>query len=204
MASILKRTSLIFTAALAMFFFIHTSSAQSTSCTTAVISLAPCLSYITGNSTTPSPSCCSQLASVVQSQAQCLCTVLNGGASQFGISINQTQALALPGACKVQTPPVSRCNAAGGGGTQAAPPAETPAGTPTVPSNDSPATDNSPTTPSSTPSVPDVPSSGSGSKTTPTTKGQSTDASSAKMNQPLILSIIMVLSAFVSPFFFTF
>lgn len=44
---------------------------------------------------------------------------------------------------------------------------------------------------------------GSGSKTTPTTKGQSTDASFAKMNQPLILGF-MVLSAFVSPFFITF
>lgn len=46
------------------------------------------------------------------------------------------------------------------GGTPVAPPAASPAGTPTVPSNDSPATDNSPTTPSSTPSVPDSPSSG--------------------------------------------
>ncbi|XP_039139659.1 non-specific lipid transfer protein GPI-anchored 19-like [Dioscorea cayenensis subsp. rotundata] len=203
MASTLKQTSMIFTAAaLVMFFFIHTSSAQSTSCTTAVISLAPCLSYITGNLTTPSSSCCSQLASVVQSQVQCLCTVLNGGASQFGIAINQTQALTLPSACKVQTPPISRCNGAAGG-TPVAPPAASPAGTPTVPSNDSPATDNSPTTPSSTPSVPDSPSSGSGSKTTPTTKGQSTDASFAKMNQPLILGF-MVLSAFVSPFFITF
>ncbi|URD87508.1 Protease inhibitor seed storage LTP family protein precursor [Musa troglodytarum] len=85
------------------------ASAQS-GCTTAIISLAPCLSYITGNSSAPSSSCCSQLASVVKSEPACLCSVLNGGASSFGITVNQTRALAMPAACKVQTPPVSECN----------------------------------------------------------------------------------------------
>ncbi|RWW63513.1 hypothetical protein BHE74_00029300 [Ensete ventricosum] len=85
------------------------ASAQS-GCTTVIIGLAPCLSYITGNSSAPSSSCCSQLASVVKSQPACLCSVLNGGASSFGITINQTRALAMPAACKVQTPPVSECN----------------------------------------------------------------------------------------------
>lgn len=84
-------------------------SAQ-TSCTTALISMSPCLNYITGNSTSPSQQCCRQLSSVVQSSPDCLCQVLNGGGSQLGININQTQALELPKACNVQTPPVSRCN----------------------------------------------------------------------------------------------
>ncbi|KAK4797502.1 hypothetical protein SAY86_029828 [Trapa natans] len=99
------------------------ASAQSTSgCTTVLISLSPCLNYISGNSSIPSSSCCSQLASVVRSQPQCLCQVLNGGGSSLGISINQTQAMALPGACSVKTPPVSLCNAAS--------PAGSPSGTP--------------------------------------------------------------------------
>ena len=85
------------------------ASAQS-SCTNVIISMSPCLNYITGNTSTPSSGCCSQLASVVRSQPQCLCQVLNGGSSSLGISINQTQALALPGACNVQTPPLSSCN----------------------------------------------------------------------------------------------
>ncbi|KAI3441979.1 AAI domain-containing protein, partial [Psidium guajava] len=81
-------------------------------CTSVLIGLAPCLSFVTGSSSTPSSSCCSQLASVVQSQPRCLCMVLNGGASSsLGVTLNQTLALALPGACNVQTPPVSRCNA---------------------------------------------------------------------------------------------
>lgn len=79
-------------------------------CTSAIVGLAPCLNYISGSSSSPSSSCCAQLSSVVQSQPQCLCQVLNGGGSSFGVTINQTQALALPSACNVQTPPVSRCN----------------------------------------------------------------------------------------------
>ncbi|RZR80730.1 hypothetical protein BHM03_00006805 [Ensete ventricosum] len=114
------------------------ASAQS-GCTTVIIGLAPCLSYITGNSSAPSSSCCSQLASVVKSQPACLCSVLNGGASSFGITINQTRALAMPAACKVQTPPVSECNS-------------------------SPA---SPATP--VPSTPSSPKSEGGSKATPAT-----------------------------------
>ncbi|KAK3190084.1 hypothetical protein Dsin_029645 [Dipteronia sinensis] len=87
----------------------RTLAAQS-DCTNVLIGLAPCLNYVSGSSSTPSPSCCSQLASVVRSQPRCLCTVLSGGGASLGVTINQTLALALPGACNVQTPPVSRCN----------------------------------------------------------------------------------------------
>lgn len=80
------------------------------SCTNVLISLSPCLDYITGNSSTPSSQCCTQLASVVGSSPQCLCEVLNGGGSSLGIDINQTQALALPNACNVKTPSISSCN----------------------------------------------------------------------------------------------
>ncbi|CBI26281.3 unnamed protein product, partial [Vitis vinifera] len=79
-------------------------------CTTVLIGMAPCLNYITGSSSSPSSSCCSQLASVVQSQPRCLCVALNGGGAALGITINRTLALALPGACNVQTPPVSQCD----------------------------------------------------------------------------------------------
>lgn len=84
-------------------------NAAQSGCTNTLTSLSPCLNYIMGSSSTPSASCCSQLSSVVQSSPQCLCSVLNGGGSTFGITINQTLALSLPGACKVQTPPVSQC-----------------------------------------------------------------------------------------------
>lgn len=86
------------------------ATAQSSDCTNVLISMSPCLNYISGNSSTPSSGCCTQLGTVVRSQPQCLCEVLNGGGSNLGLNINQTQALALPTACNVQTPPVSRCN----------------------------------------------------------------------------------------------
>ncbi|CAN0898095.1 Non-specific lipid transfer protein GPI-anchored 5 [Linum grandiflorum] len=99
------------------------ATAQSSDCTSTLVSLSPCLNYITGNSSSPSSSCCTQLGSVVKSKPECLCQVINGGGGNLGIEVNQTQAMALPGACKVQTPPTSQCNAAG-----------SPSGSPNTPS----------------------------------------------------------------------
>ncbi|XP_057472935.1 non-specific lipid transfer protein GPI-anchored 5-like [Actinidia eriantha] len=91
------------------------------SCTSVLISLSPCLNYITGNSSIPSSGCCTQLANVVGSQPECLCEVINDSSS-LGIDINRTQALTLPNACNVETPPISRCNATS--------PTASPTGTP--------------------------------------------------------------------------
>ncbi|XP_059649564.1 non-specific lipid transfer protein GPI-anchored 5-like [Cornus florida] len=139
------------------------AAAQSSSCTNVIISMSPCLNYITGNSSTPSSGCCTQLATVVRSEPQCLCQVLTGSSSSLGININQTQALALPGACNVQTPPISRCNAA-------ASPADSPAGTP-----------------ESTGSGP----SGTGSKTVPTTI-DSSDGTSISLIIPLQFFLLFI------------
>ncbi|TVU41695.1 hypothetical protein EJB05_15238, partial [Eragrostis curvula] len=49
----------------------------SSSCTSVLMSLSPCLNYISGNETTPPASCCTQLGKVVQSDPQCLCVALN-------------------------------------------------------------------------------------------------------------------------------
>ncbi|KAK4774981.1 hypothetical protein SAY86_009916 [Trapa natans] len=151
-----------------MALLFHGTAAQS-GCMTTLLGLSPCLNYVSGNASTPSSSCCSRLSGVVQSQPQCLCLLLNGTASSYGYNINQTQALALPAACNVKTPPVSKCNA------------QSPSSSPTSsPVNNTPA-DLTPAT-SATPSVP----SGTASKTTPTTStttgGSSSDAS---MNQKL-------------------
>ncbi|KAI3518537.1 hypothetical protein L1887_07342 [Cichorium endivia] len=109
--------------------------AQSTSgCTNVIISMSPCLNYITGNSSTPSSGCCTQLASVVKSKPECLCEVLNGGGSSMGLNINQTQALELPKACNVQTPPTSKCNAASPGSSPTTPSNPSGSGRGTIPS----------------------------------------------------------------------
>ncbi|CAN6197006.1 unnamed protein product [Urochloa humidicola] len=90
--------------------------AQATSgCTASILSLAPSLSFTAGNtSSSPGASCCSALAAVVRAAPRCLCAVLGGGAAaSFGVTVNATRALELPGKCKVTTPPVSQCNAVG-------------------------------------------------------------------------------------------
>ncbi|GMI66507.1 glycosylphosphatidylinositol-anchored lipid protein transfer 5 [Hibiscus trionum] len=121
------------------------STAQSSSgCTNVLISMSPCLDYIQGNSSRPSSSCCSQLGNVVRSNPQCLCQVLNGGASSLGVSVNQTQAMALPTACNVRTPPASQCNGASS-------PSDSPSGTSNSPSSGGGSkSDNVPTTDGST------------------------------------------------------
>ncbi|CAL4935388.1 unnamed protein product [Urochloa decumbens] len=108
---------------------VASASAQSSGgsdCTSALVSLSPCMDYISGNgSSTPSSSCCSQLKSV-QSKPQCLCAVIGGGgasSSLGGVTIDRDRALGLPAACNVQTPPASQCNAgSSGGGSKATPP----------------------------------------------------------------------------------
>ncbi|CAK7346554.1 unnamed protein product [Dovyalis caffra] len=139
------------------------------SCSNAIMSLSPCLNYITGNSTGPSSSCCSQLGNVVQTSPLCLCSLLNNTGASLGITINRTLALNLPGACKVQTPPINQCKAATAPSASASPPVTSPASSPA----DSP--DQTPE-PDITPSASDIPSAsgtGNGSKTVPSTTGTS-------------------------------
>ncbi|XP_039032529.1 non-specific lipid transfer protein GPI-anchored 19-like isoform X2 [Hibiscus syriacus] len=147
------------------------AGANAQSCTSALTSLAPCLNYITGNSSTPSSTCCSQLKTVVQSSPQCLCSVLNNGAS-LGISINRTLAMQLPGSCQVQTSPVSQCNAASPSGSPSDSSDETPEG-------------------AMTPSASDIPS-GTGSKSFPSTDGESSNASIEKASLNLVLFLVSI------------
>ncbi|KAL9997667.1 putative bifunctional inhibitor/plant lipid transfer protein/seed storage helical [Helianthus debilis subsp. tardiflorus] len=44
------------------------AKAQSSGCTSVLINMSPCLNFISGNTSTPSQGCCTQLASVVRSQ----------------------------------------------------------------------------------------------------------------------------------------
>ncbi|KAF3651276.1 non-specific lipid transfer protein GPI-anchored 5 [Capsicum chacoense] len=102
-------------------------SGQSDDCQQVIVGLAPCLDYIQGNATKPSSGCCTQLATIVKNQPQCLCQVVNGGsASSMGINVNQTQAMALPKACNVQTPSVNICKATTPSGSPGSP--STPSG----------------------------------------------------------------------------
>ncbi|GER31056.1 lipid-transfer protein [Striga asiatica] len=140
------------------------TEAQSNDCTNVLISMSPCLDYISGNSSSgPSSGCCTQLRTVVGTHPQCLCQLLNSN-SNLGLNINQTQALALPAACNVPTPPTSQCR-----NVAAASPSGSPGSRP-----------NSPNT-----------NSGGGSENVP---DGSSDANSTKLGMSLLFSLFLVAS----------
>ncbi|KAF5452546.1 hypothetical protein F2P56_027526 [Juglans regia] len=167
--------------ALVLFSMLLARSAAQSGCISVLLGMSPCLNYITRSSSTPSSSCCSQLASVVKSQPQCLCTALNGGGAALGITINRTHALALPGACNVQTPPISRCNAAKGPASfSVASPIGSPGGVPGTSSNE-------PSNSSTSSSEP-----GAGSITFPTTGASSSNGAVVEMPLQLVLLFIFM------------
>ncbi|WVZ13573.1 hypothetical protein V8G54_011139 [Vigna mungo] len=80
-------------------------SAQDSSCLNKV---SPCLRYING-SEEPPDSCCEPLKSVIESDAECLCSLVsNRGTRQAeNAGINVTQAQQLPGRCGRHVNPLS-------------------------------------------------------------------------------------------------
>ncbi|KAH0458046.1 hypothetical protein IEQ34_013361 [Dendrobium chrysotoxum] len=167
------------------------SSAQ-VGCMPAITSLSPCLGYITSNSITPSDSCCTQVAAVVKTQAQCLCSFLGSStATQLGTIVNQAQALSLPGACKIDNPLANQCNAASSSQTPAA---QSPQGA-LAPASQNTPSDQTPTNASSPSSLPTIPA-GSG-------KAGESSAAVASANfmpfvffLPLLASSVSMLPAF--------
>lgn len=83
--------------------------APSPDCSSALLDLADCLSFVENGSTVAKPEgqCCSGLKKVVKEDVICLCEVLKQGPS---LGVNLTKALTLPSACKLSTPPFSKCN----------------------------------------------------------------------------------------------
>ncbi|KAI4348403.1 hypothetical protein L6164_009130 [Bauhinia variegata] len=88
--------------------------AQQSSC---LNKLAPCLSYLNGTRDPPN-SCCDPLKSVIESDPECLCSLVsNQGtrqAEEAGININEAQK--LPGRCGQHVNPLSCLKGSSGGG----------------------------------------------------------------------------------------
>ncbi|CAH2057591.1 unnamed protein product [Thlaspi arvense] len=153
-------------------------SQPSGSCVSTLTTLSPCLTYITGNSTTPSQTCCSQLDSVIKSSPQCICSAVNSPIPNIGLNINRTQALQLPNVCNIQAPPLTQCNVATG------PTAPLPALSPT---EENPGVA---LTPSSSPGGRS--GVGGGSKTTPSTGPGSSSGSVDRVPPHLLTYTIFV------------
>ncbi|CAN0839045.1 Non-specific lipid transfer protein GPI-anchored 31, partial [Linum grandiflorum] len=84
--------------------------APAADCSTVVLSLSDCLTYVLNGSTTTKPegTCCSGLKDVLKNNAACLCQAFQSS-GQLGVELNMTKALTLPSACKLQAPPMSAC-----------------------------------------------------------------------------------------------
>jgi hypothetical protein len=80
-------------------------------CLNSLLNMSDCLPYVQAGSTTarPDAACCPELAGMVGSNPVCLCELLSGAADSYGIAVDYPRALALPGVCRVATPPVSTC-----------------------------------------------------------------------------------------------
>nr|CAB3464883.1 unnamed protein product [Digitaria exilis] len=83
-------------------------------CMNSLLNMSDCLTYVTQGSTARQPDapCCPELAGMVGSNPICLCELLSGAADSYGIAVDYGRALALPGICRVATPPVSTCTGA--------------------------------------------------------------------------------------------
>ena len=88
----------------------HHAPAPSVDCSSLVLTMADCLSYVTNGSTTAKPegTCCSGLKSVLKTAPQCLCEAFKSSA-QFGVVLNVTKAMTLPAACKVSASSAADC-----------------------------------------------------------------------------------------------
>ncbi|XP_052204120.1 uncharacterized protein LOC127809400 [Diospyros lotus] len=84
--------------------------APSVDCSTVILSMADCLSYVSSGSTKKKPegTCCSGLKTVLKSEAECLCEAFKNSA-QYGINLNVTKAMSLPTACHVSAPSIKNC-----------------------------------------------------------------------------------------------
>ncbi|GAB4838328.1 Non-specific lipid transfer protein GPI-anchored 31 [Ancistrocladus abbreviatus] len=116
----------------------HHAAAPAVDCSSLVLSMADCLTFVSNGSTVTKPegSCCSGLKTVLRTDAECLCEAFKSSA-QFGVVLNVSKALSLPSACHVTAPSASKC------GLSLAPtaaPAISPVGVPSSSIANAPAT----------------------------------------------------------------
>ncbi|CAA6656474.1 unnamed protein product [Spirodela intermedia] len=71
------------------------TAAQDTSCLT---QLVPCLNFTSSKSTPPS-SCCEPLKSLIRTNPQCLCSILQDDSLKKQSGVNATEAQGLPSRC---------------------------------------------------------------------------------------------------------
>ncbi|KAI4375857.1 hypothetical protein MLD38_013677 [Melastoma candidum] len=112
----LTRVALLFVLlSSALSFSAHSASrrdapAPAVDCSSLVLTMADCLSFVSNGSTVDKPegTCCSGLKTVLKTDAECLCEAFRSSA-QLGVVLNVTKAVTLPAACKVSAASAAKC-----------------------------------------------------------------------------------------------
>ncbi|KAJ0233891.1 Non-specific lipid transfer protein GPI-anchored 29 [Hirschfeldia incana] len=90
---------------------VNGNTAPAAECSTVFLTLSKCLPFVMIGSQVEKPetACCSNLKTVLDTKAECLCEGLKSSAA-MGINLNVTKAETLPAACKLlNAPPMSAC-----------------------------------------------------------------------------------------------
>ncbi|NP_001158921.1 protease inhibitor/seed storage/LTP family protein precursor [Zea mays] len=163
---------LLLLASVAAVHAVPPQAGTSSTCSTDLLRLLPCLPFIEGTATVPADTCCANLGSMVHDEPQCLCQALSNP-STAPVAVNMTRVMAMPRLCRLDLPPATgACAVAGllphGPSPPLPPPPPPPAAavTPHASANSSaPATLTTPATP--TPTTPRMIPSPSVSSQTP-------------------------------------
>ncbi|KAK8558783.1 hypothetical protein V6N13_098421 [Hibiscus sabdariffa] len=86
------------------------SSPPSRDCSSLILTMADCLSFVSSGSQVSKPggACCSGLKTVIQTDGDCLCEAFKSSAS-LGVALNLTRASALPALCNIPASSVPKC-----------------------------------------------------------------------------------------------
>ncbi|KAE8768551.1 non-specific lipid-transfer protein-like protein [Hordeum vulgare] len=146
----------------------QTTGPPSSSCTTELLRLLPCLSFLDGGAAAPPDTCCANLGSMVHDEPLCLCQALSqSGSGRSPVAVNMSRAVLLPSLCRLDLPAAaSACSGLLTEGQAPSPP-ESMAGTnvnSTVPLTPTPMTPTPPLTTAAPTTTSQNPGYSSGSK----------------------------------------
>ena len=77
----------------------QTTGPSTSSCSTELLRLLPCLSFLDGGSAAPADTCCANLGSMVHDEPRFLCQALNqsgSGSERSPVNVNMSRVVELP------------------------------------------------------------------------------------------------------------
>ncbi|PKA58266.1 putative GPI-anchored protein [Apostasia shenzhenica] len=77
-------------------------AADQAECTEQLTALLPCLGFVGGSASAPSPDCCGGVKAVVAKSYKCVCVLIRDrNDPQLGLKLNVTRAVTMPAFCNV-------------------------------------------------------------------------------------------------------